>query len=166
MVYSGSGYSEWLGVLGRTVEMPIKLFSAHCRPSGILRAMRKHSGDLSEGDRPVLLATRKILGRTCRFYTSGEHTVDYDEGVTNDEMQDSVLLRFAHASIIAREPVGDKNVLWVDARRKRTEVWINGMQITDFLLRSQAAIRSGRIEPELVMDGNPIPKLKQETRNV
>jgi hypothetical protein len=135
-------------------------FNAHCRPSLTMRAMRKHGPDVSEGDKPKLIATRTMLGRKCRFYSSGEHTVDSDD-VTPEEQHDSVLLRFAHASIIAQEPVGDKKVLWVDALAEPPEIWMAGMKVNEFLLKSRALLRAGKISPELVVDSNPIPSIKE-----
>jgi hypothetical protein len=146
----------------------IKQFHAHCRPSSLVRAMRKHSGDVSEGDRPSLIARRTILGRVCRFYTSGEHTVDFED-VSEEDSHNSILLRYAHASLIINEPVGDKRVLWVDATKNPCEVWIHSMPYALFLREAKLAAAAGVISREIINDDNPIPKVKEfitDVRNV
>ncbi len=112
-------------------------FSANPRPSALLKCLREHSGDVSAGSRPECLAVRTILGRTCRFYRNGEHTV---EGLPDHEAFDSELLKFAHASLLIDQPVGDKRVLWVDASKNPCEVWTYGMRAETYIARGMQAV--------------------------
>ena len=137
----------------------IKQFSATCRPSAVTKNLRRHNVDVSEGGRTRLIAKRTILGKICRFYTSGEHTVD-DVRVTAEESHEALLLRYAHASLIIREPVGDKKVIWVDASKNPCEVWIHNMPSRKFLDLAMLAIKTGALGADLVIDGNPLPKMK------
>jgi hypothetical protein len=129
--------------------------------------MRKHNTGVSEGDKPNLFATRTILGKKCRFYRSGEHTVDAEE-VTAEESYESILLRYTHASLLIQQPVGDKAVLWVDARTDPCEVWIHNMRAREFLEVAKLALKTGAIPQGLVVDDNPIPVVKEliNERNV
>jgi len=147
--------------MGRIVN-----FEAKLKPGGLLRTMRKHNGDVSEGDTPRLMASRTILGKRCRFYHSGEHTVDAE--VTAEESHESILLRYTHASLLIQQPVGDKKVLWVDASHDPCEVWIHNMPVKQFLELSKVAIKTGAIGQDLVVDSNPIPVVKEfiNERNV
>ena len=140
--------------MGRIVN-----FEAHLKPSGLLRTMRKHSGDVSEGDKPKLLAVRTIFGKSCRFYSNGEHTVDAE--VTAEESHESILLRYAHASLLIQQPVGDKKVLWVDTSCNPCDVWIHNMPAKQFLELSKVAIKTGAIGKDLIVDANPIPVIKE-----
>ena len=140
--------------MGRIVN-----FEAHLKPSGLLRTMRKHNGDVSEGDKPKLIASRTILGKRCRFYNNGEHTVDAE--VTAEESHESILLRYTHASLLIQQPVGDKSVLWVDASKNPCDVWIHNMPAKQFLELAKVAIKTGAIGKDLVIDDNPIPVVKE-----
>lgn len=123
---------------------------AHCRPTALMRRMLKHRGDVSEGSADRLLATRIILGRRVDFYRNGRREL-HGSKLTDTEMHDSELLRFAHASLLDGTGVGDKLFCWVDATKNPVEVWLFGKQINrvrdvldesalDLPLRGKAAL--------------------------
>ena len=100
------------------------LASATVRPSGLLKRMRKHTGDVSEGNRVELEARRSILGMEVEFYRDGTRRFVNATNLNEEEMYNSEILRFAHASILINGPVGDKKLCWVDATKNPVELWL------------------------------------------
>ncbi len=152
--------------MGRKVD-----FSARLSPSLMMKTHMKHQGDVSEGSQANLLAVREICGRRVELYTSGEHLVDAH--ITPEEMYDSEILRFAHASVIIEGPVGHKRTCYVDAssdtpvdryktRSQPCEVWCYGHELSDFIEASRRAIGVGTIATELIVDGDPTPELRRQ----
>jgi len=136
--------------------------SATLRPARLTRQLSQASGDQSTSTVAALIASRTMLGRRVSFYSSGEHTV---EGVTltQAEQFDSELLRFAHASLIARTPIGDKRVLWVDASSDPIKVVIGGIEGEQYLRQVREAINVGTVPAEMVLDQDPetVPTIKE-----
>lgn len=64
----------------------------------------------------------------CTFFSDGTRII-HNLPLTDTEIKNSELLRFAHASLMAGIPVGDKTTCWVDANKNNVEVWIKGKQI-------------------------------------
>lgn len=129
-----------------------------------MRVREHHGKHLSEGDRPKLIATRMILNREVRFYSNGEHIADCE--VPIDEQFNAEMLRFAHASLLVRQPVGDKAVLWVDATKDPCEVWVHGMTLEQFVQAIRFQIDTRAIDPEMIVDGDPIHAIKRNLDNV
>ncbi len=125
----------------------IKQLSGHCRPSLLTKRMRVK--DPHEGDRPQTIATRCILGRPVTFYRDGSRQCP---GMTDAEAYDSELLRFAHASLLARIGIGDKRMLYVDAMVEPVEVWAFGKPIKEFMSHTVRLMRTGKLSPEAIAD--------------
>ena len=134
---------------------------ATCRPSVLMKNHLRHQGDVSEGDKPKPIGTRTILGRKVRFYASGEHIVDAD--IDAEDMYESEILRFAHASLICGIPVGDKQTTWVDASVDPCDVWMFGHRVADMIKGATKRVQNGTLDLSLVVDGNPIRKIKETT---
>lgn len=96
------------------------------RPTSLLRKMREHVGDVSETSKTRLVCERRILGRRVKFYENGLRVID---GLDDQESYDSEILRFAHASILIKQPVGDKRLCYVDATKDPVELWLYNKQI-------------------------------------
>jgi len=101
-------------------------------------------------DTTYVIATRSILGKDVTFLSNGEHVVD-GVGMSPEEMQHSELLRFAHASVLISQPVGNKDILWVDASRQNVEVWVYGRRVDRFIKEAKSVV-----DPRIVMDGSLI----------
>ena len=132
--------------------MGIVRLSANLKPVG---GMRIGNGNIS--DKRQLIAKRTILGTRCEFFSNGEHTCD--RRLCDQEQHDSQLLKFAHASIIAGEPVGDKNRLWVDATKNPVEVWIYGSSAEVIRARAREADVS-------IVDMDPLQSIRILTYGV
>lgn len=141
--------------------MAIIQLSGHCKPSSLMKVMRKHAGSMSQGDQANLIATRTIAGRKIHFFRTGEHRIEGDQ-ITEQEAYDSEVLRFAHASLITGTPVGDKALCYVDATRDPCDVWVFGMELDEFIKQSKAAILDGRctIAIDEALETNPLQRLK------
>ena len=139
--------------MGRKVQ-----FEANLKATNLFRNMNKHAGNLSEGDRPQLIATKTILGKKVKFYTSGEHVVEAE--LTPQEQYDSEILRFAHASLIVGEGVGDKAILYVDASVDPCDVWIYNEPAAQFIKKAMEAIKLGSLQTEFVVYANPIQEIR------
>lgn len=100
------------------------------RPSKILRDNITHR-DVSEGDKRFPVAIRNILGQYVTFYNDGYREVNGIE-LSDQEIHDSQLLRYTHASLLVGTPIGDKAYLWVDASFNIVEVWLYGKHIKTF----------------------------------
>jgi hypothetical protein len=98
------------------------LFNAKLKPSAYLQRMLKHQ-NVSESSKHKVIAVRSILNHTVTFYADGIRTVD-NLDLTEQEFHDSEILRFAHASILINEAVGDKKACYVDATKNPAEVWV------------------------------------------
>jgi len=104
----------------------ILFLTANCKPSSFIKRMQKHRGDVSEGTQPKIIAQRRILNKIVTFYHNGLRII---EGVdlNEQEVHESEVLRFAHASLLISAPVGDKQACYVDATKNPVEVWVYGM---------------------------------------
>ena len=129
-------------------------FSGTCRPSKMLKRLQAHQGDVSEGSHREILATRTILGKKVTFYRDGDHRV-HSRRVSDEESYHSEILRFAHASLLINQPVGDKRRCYVDATRNPCEVWVCGLRAEDLVKQAESAIRSGTVSDEYVLDQHP-----------
>ena len=130
--------------------MPKIQLSGHLKPSAFLKRMLKHS-DVSETSKTNLLATKIILGKKARFYTDGTRTIDGID-LTDSEQYESQILRFAHASILINEPVGDKNACWVDATKDVVEVILYNMPIKQFIQNSKSKVTYGNSDPDFLLN--------------
>lgn len=107
--------------------MAIIIGKATLKPGRFIKDNLKHK-NVSEGDKRFEIASRYILGKLVKFYNDGYREiigVELDE----QEIHDSQILRFAHASLLINEPVGDKKLCWVDARTNPVNVWIYNKEI-------------------------------------
>lgn len=122
-----------------------------CRPTRLLKRMLKNSGDVSEGNKHKLIATRMILKKKVNFYANGLRII---EGTALDEQDahDSEILRFAHASIFTGGPVGDKALCYVDATKSPVEVWIYGMLLEQFLKTSKNLVGNKQLDLEFLLE--------------
>ena len=143
----------------------IKQFKAHVRPSGFARRMFAHQGNLSEFSKASILAERTILGKKAIFFTNGEHILKGRIDLTEEEMFKSHILRYAHASLLVNEPVGDKKRIWVDATVDPVNIWLYGMTIQKFIQQAKMAIKRGTVEPSFILDQHP-EHFVEETKNV
>ena len=143
----------------------IKQLIAHMRPSLMMKRLRKHQGDVSESSKANILATCRILGKKITFYTDGTHIIQGKIDVTEEEMFKSHILRYAHASLLIGEPVGDKRKIYVDATVEPIRVWLYGVTAQTFIKRTKAAIQNGQITVDSVLDQHP-EKSEKEITNV
>ena len=104
----------------------IKQFVAYPKPSRLMRRMIRHRGDVSEGNTRIPVATRTLLGRKITFYHNGERVIE-GLNITDEDMFNSEILRFAHASLLTGEPVGDRRMCCVDATANPVKVWLYGL---------------------------------------
>ena len=133
--------------MGRIVNFEAKLTATN-----LMRAMQRHQ-DVSEGSQSKLFAVRTLLGRTVRFYTSGEHLTDAFEGtLTELEQYESQIMRFAHASLLSGQVEGDKRMLAVDATCDPCKVWTMGMPWEEFIRKAQLAKLAGLLTNEIIVD--------------
>ena len=126
--------------------------SATLQPRASLRVGR----DQSETTRAELIATRWILGKHVRFFSNGEHVVS-GVRMSSEQMQESEVLRFAHASLLIQRPIGEKSVLWVDATLDPVAVWIHGKRAEDFI-----GLAVHVCDPRLIMDANSLHEVRNE----
>lgn len=112
--------------MGQQIKLAKIETSVVMRPTPLLKRMREHTGDVSENSKTELLCERRILGRLVKFYTNGLREV---EGLDEQESYDSEILRFAHASILIQQGVGDKRLCYVDATKDPIELWLHGKRI-------------------------------------
>lgn len=100
------------------------------RPRKALRDSIRHR-DVSEGSRHYVIAERILLGYLVLFFNDGYRHV---EGIdlNDEELHNSELLRFAHASLLINQPVGEKTYLYVDSSQKVVDVWLYGKQIKSY----------------------------------
>ncbi len=146
--------------MGRLVQ-----FEAHCRPTTKMRHYQKCRKSVSESSKARLIATRTIIGHTVHFYESGEHVIETisERDLSTEEMFNSEILRFAHASLIAGIPIGDKSFTWVDATKNPCEVWIFGKTTEQFTRDVMERVKLGTIDPELILDGKTLPTMREIT---
>ena len=130
-------------------------FEAHMRPSNMMKRMRKHQGNLSESDKANVLAERTILGKKVTFLTDGTHYINGKIELDDEEMFNSHILRYTHASILIDEAVGDKKKLWVDASVNPVVIWLYGVPIESFVHQAKLAINGGHLEPGFILDQHP-----------
>ena len=119
--------------------------------------MRKHRGDVSEGSQDKLIAKRSIVGKLVNFYHNGRREVRGVKGLTEEEINNSEILRLAHASLLLGEPVGDKRACYVDATKNPVEIWIYRMTVEEFLKTSKSCIVGGKLEQDFLLN-EPIKK--------
>jgi len=141
----------------------VKQFVAHMKPSLMMKRLLRHQGDVSEGSKANVLATCRILGKKITFYTDGTHVIHGKMDVTEEEMFKSHILRYAHASLLIGEPVGDKRKIYVDATVEPIRVWLYGVTIQTFVKRAKAAIELGKLSPDFVLDQHPENSEKEIT---
>jgi hypothetical protein len=144
----------------------LKLFSANPRPSSFLKRIRAHNGDVSEGSKTQLVARRKVLGYTVRFYQNGLRLIE-GLGLTEQEQFDSQILRYAHASILIDGPVGDRKTCYVNATVDPVEIVLYGLPAKLFLKRAKLLVESGQLEGDFLLEEHvkKTSELKNE-RNV
>lgn len=128
-----------------------------------MRRMLEHSGDVSEGTKCKVLAERVILNKKVTFYTNGLRKI---EGVNlNDEDKyNSEILRFAQASILIGEPVGDKRKCYVDATKNPVEVWVHNLPLEEFLTKSKHLVETQQMDIGFLLE-EPLSKVL-EAENV
>lgn len=139
--------------MGKIIQL-----TANLKPSNLLRRMRKHA-EVSEGSKHRLVATRIVLGKRVDFYHNGlrkVHGLELDE----QEIHDSEVLRFAHASILTGLPSGNKDLLYVDASVNPVEVWIEGMPFKKYMNMAKQAVQFGVVDPEFFIE-QPLNKTKE-----
>jgi hypothetical protein len=101
--------------------------TAKLKPSKFIKDDMCHR-DVSEGSKNFVVATRYIMGYLVKFYNDGMRKIvglDLDE----QELHDSQILRFAHASLLVNQPIGDKNLCYVDSSTDPVTVWIYNKNI-------------------------------------
>ena len=140
--------------------------TANCRPSNLIKRMREHSGDVSEGTQSKVIARRLILNKLVTFYHNGLRTI---KGVDlgEQEVHGSEILRLAHASLLVGIPVGDKQACYVDATKNPVEVWVYGMRVEEFVKTSRRLVETQQLGLEFLLD-NPLKQTVEKTdgRNV
>lgn len=124
---------------------------ARVRRSRLHRRMHAHKGDVSEGTAYKLIAKKKILGKTVLFFNDGYREV-MGLPVDDEEAHNSEILRFAHASILINQPVGDKAKCYVDATKDPVEVWVYGIEATTYINGAKKLIRSQVTGPDFFLD--------------
>lgn len=133
------------------------------RPSTMLKRMRAHVGDVSEGSKSKVMAKRTILGKKVTFYENGLRIVE-DKDLTEDDEYASEVLRLAHASLLINDAVGDKRQCWVDARYEPVKVVIYNMTAEKFIKKATQLMRDGEIDPDFVL--NEHVRQTEESKNV
>jgi len=137
------------------------LLSGAVRPSCMVKQVNCHkAGDQSESDRGELLAERMILGHVCRFMKNGDHFI-VGMNITDQDHFNSQILRFAHASILCNVPVGHEKLLLVDMTVEPCRIIMFGKPIAEVLANAKIAVQSGLISIDLVVDGEPMAKIKE-----
>jgi hypothetical protein len=128
-----------------------KQLTAHCTPSTMLKQMLKHTGDVSESSKTLIMAERIILGKKVTFYHSGLRVVE-DEDLSEDDEYCSEILRLAHASLLINDAVGDKRICYVDARVNPVEVIVYGTPANVYVKRAKKLIETNQIECDFVLN--------------
>lgn len=105
----------------------IILARAILKPTRLYKRIIAHK-DVSEGSVDQLIARRIILNYEVLFYRDGRRKIRNLE-LEDQDIHDSEILRFTHASILLSEPCGDKKYCYVDASVNPVEVWIFGKRI-------------------------------------
>ena len=141
--------------------MAKRYLTGHCRPSAYFRRITQHDGNVSEGTKHRELARRRLLNREVVFYSDGFHFIDVE--ITEQEQYESQILRFAHASILIGQPVGDKASCYVDATKNPIEVVIYNIPLEQFIAKSAKLIKSGQLDEDLLL-GEPV-KTVTELKN-
>lgn len=146
----------------------VKQFSAHLRPSGLTKKLFKHQGNLSESDKAHILGVRTILGKKVVLYKDGTHIIKGRTDLSEEEMFNSEILRFTHASLLINQPVGDKRKIWVDATVDPVNIWLYGVTIKQFIHKAKVAIKNGVTDPSFILDQHPehFAKEIEDVRNV
>lgn len=141
-------------------------FSAKLKPSTLMKRMRAHFGDVSEGSQVKVMAKRIILGKRVTFFENGLRVVE-DKGLSEDDEFNSEVLRLAHASLLVNDAVGDREACYVDARKNPVEVVIWGMPANVFVKKAKTLMRSGQLDTDFVL-GSPLRQTREfeNERNV
>ena len=144
--------------MGRIVNL-----SGTLRPTAKMRHYQKCRESVSESSKARLIATRTIIGHTVHFYETGEHVIETisESDLSTEEMFNSEILKFAHASLIAGIPIGDKNLTWVDCSNNPCEVWMFGKTTEQFLTDVHRSIKNGRLDPNLILDGKTVETMRE-----
>jgi len=129
-----------------------KYFTAHLKPSAMLKRMLKHTGDVSADSKAKLEATRTILGRKVYFFSNGMRLIQDEDDLTEEEQFNSEILRLAHASLLINDSVGDTSQCYVDARKDPVEVIVYGYPVDRFIKKAKNLIKSGHIKQEYILD--------------
>jgi hypothetical protein len=131
----------------------VQLIPNILRPSKMLRRMRAHIGDVSEGSQAKIMAQRIILGKSVTFFENGLRVVN-DPDLNEDDEYNSEILRLTHASLLIGQPVGDKRQCWVDASTNPVTVIIYNMLAQDFVKKAKYLMRTGDIDPDFVLNSH------------
>lgn len=131
----------------------VLLFPNVLRPSAMLKRMRAHIGDVSEGSKSKIMAERIILGKRVTFYENGLRVV-HDRDLSEDDEHQSEILRLTHASLLIGQPVGDKRQCWVDASTNPVSVVIYNMPANTFVKKATQLMRHGDIDPDFVLNSH------------
>lgn len=133
--------------MGRLILLEAK----NMQPSGTMSRMLRHKGDVSEGTKYKIIAKRIIMNRKVTFYHNGLREVE-GLGLDEQEEHDSEILRLAHASILVKQPVGDKKMCYVDATKNPVEVWVYGMLAEKFIKESTRVVGTGQLEKDFLLN--------------
>ena len=123
---------------------------ATLRPA--VTARKLQTGDVSQGSMAQPFAWRDVLGKRVLFYRDGTHRICSDTSLTEEELFNSQLLRFVHASLITAEPQGQKDYLYVDAAKNPVAVYICGLEGQEYLRQVHTAIQIGQVPAEMIAD--------------
>jgi hypothetical protein len=136
------------------------------KPSSMLKRMRAHIGDVSEGSKAKVMAQRTILGKKVTFYENGLRVL-HDRDISEDDEYNSEILRLTHASLLINDAVGDKRQCWVDARFDPVKVIIYNMEAVHFVQKATQLMRNGDVDPDFVF-GSHLRQTEESTneRNV
>lgn len=145
----------------------VLLRATNMQPAAIMQRMLKHKGDVSEGTKYKIIAKRIILGRHVTFYYNGLREIE-NLDLSEQEEFDSEILRLAHASILIKQPVGDKKMCYVDATKNPVEVWIYGMLAEKFIKQSINVVKTGKLEKDFLLNEpiQTILEVKDHERDV
>jgi hypothetical protein len=129
-------------------------FEAHnMKPSTMLKRMRAHVGDVSEGSKSNIMAKRTVLGKKVTFYENGLRVVE-DKDLSEDDEYHSEVLRLAHASLLINDAVGDKKQCWVDARFEPVKIIIYDMPAAEFIKKASQLMRNGSLDKDFVLNSH------------
>lgn len=131
----------------------VLLFPNTLRPSTMLKRMRAHIGDVSEGSKVKIMVKRIILGKKVTFYENGLRIV-HDKDLNEDDEYNSEILRLTHASLLIGQPVGDKRQCWVDASTNPVSVVIYNMPAKTFIKKATQLMRNGDVDPDFVFNSH------------